>query len=179
MNKYKYNLYENYAEILIINKKQQIFLIKIDLEDFDKVINFSYKWTASKHINANTYYVKATKYLGIYNGKPKYKSVLLHRYIIDAGDDEIIDHKNFDTLDNRKYNLRITTTSKNTKHRKTKNSNNTSGYRNVCCFNNQYIVQLQINGRNRVFGKFNNVEEAGALAKKMRQKYYGEFAGND
>ncbi len=33
------------------------------------------------------------------------------------------------------------------------------------------------NGIHKVFGYFNDVNEAGKLAEEMRQKYYGEFAG--
>lgn len=40
-----------------------------------------------------------------------------------------------------------------------------------------YHVQLQINGKNKVLGKFSDVHEAGRFAEEMRQKYYGEFAG--
>lgn len=43
----------------------------------------------------------------------------------------------------------------------------------------KWIVQLQINGKNSVLGKFplDKIEEAGKFAEEMRKKYYGEFAG--
>jgi hypothetical protein len=42
-------------------------------------------------------------------------------------------------------------------------------------------VQLQINGKNTILGKFpyEQLEEAGAFAEQMRQKYYGEYAGRN
>lgn len=42
-----------------------------------------------------------------------------------------VDHIEHDRLDNRRINLRITDNSSNTKNRKSKNSNNQTGYRNV------------------------------------------------
>ena len=46
---------------------------------------------------------------------------------------------------------------------------------------NVWVVQLQINKKNTVLGKFpkDQLEEAGKFAEQMRQKYYGKFAGNN
>ena len=92
---------------------------------------------------------------------------------------ETVDHINGNTFDNRKTNLRIVEDSNNLTNRKSKNSNNKSGYRNVCWSKSEskWLVQLQINGKNTVLGKFDDVDEAGRFAEEMRQKYYGEFAG--
>lgn len=89
----------------------------------------------------------------------------------------LVDHRNYDTLDNRKENLRIVQSQANTRNRSGRNSNNKSGYRNVCLVKGKWIVQLQINGRNTKLGSFDDVHKAGAFAKEMRNKYYGEFAG--
>ena len=88
-----------------------------------------------------------------------------------------VDHENNDTLDNRKSNLRVVEESKNSKNRKSRNRNNTSGYRNVSLINGKWVVQLQIDGKNKVLGRFDDVHKAGEFAEEMRQKYYGEFAG--
>lgn len=75
----------------------------------------------------------------------------------------------------------MTETLYNTKHRKGKNSNNVSGYRNVTYMKNikkkPYHVVLMIRGKRTTLGKFSDVHEAGQFAEEMRQKYYGEFAG--
>lgn len=106
--------------------------------------------------------------------------MFLHQFVVDANG-RFVDHKNSDTLNNRKSNLRIVIDSNNSKNRKSKNSNNTSGYRNVSWSKscNKWIVQMQINKKNTVLGKFDNVHEAGRFAEEMRKKYYGEFAGRD
>lgn len=42
-------------------------------------------------------------------------------------------------------------------------------------------MQLQINKKNTVLGKFDyeDLDKAGQFAEEMRQKYYGEFAGSN
>jgi hypothetical protein len=101
---------------------------------------------------------------------------------VDTNSNLCVDHINHDTLDNRKCNLRIADTSDNSRHRKGRNRNNVTGYRNVSYIKNckglPYWVQIMIDGKNTVVGKFNNPEDAGEYAEKMRKKYYGDFAGN-
>lgn len=124
-------------------------------------------------------YVAYTEYLGTINKKPQYKTILLHRYLMNAQNNDYVDHKNYNGLDNTNENLQLTTNENNNKNRKSKNKNNTSGYRNVSYINNEnvYIVQLQINGKNTRLGKFNDVCEAGKFAEEMREKYYKNFKG--
>jgi len=134
--------------------------------------------------NKKRYYVKYSEYLGKVNGKPKYKNRYLHRLLFSDRNltrKDKIDHRNHNTLDNRRNNLRITTDLHNLKNRTAKNKNNTSGYRNVswCKRKQQWMVQLQINKKNKVLGYFDDKDEAGKFAAEMRALYYGEFAGND
>jgi hypothetical protein len=94
-----------------------------------------------------------------------------------------VDHIDNNQLNNRKDNLRVTERISNSRNRKSKNTNNTSGYRNVS-YNKrteEWIVQLQINGKNRILGRFpkDQLEEAGRFAEEMRTRYYGEFAGKN
>jgi hypothetical protein len=147
----------------------------------DKIKKLDLSWHSAWLPNVQSYYCTATKYLGTFNGKPKYKILYLHDIIMNANEGDYVDHIHHDTLDNRKENLRITINKENTKHRKGKNTNNKSGYRNVCWVNKEqkWIVQLQINGKNTVLGRFkeNELDIAGQFAEEMRQKYYGEFKG--
>jgi hypothetical protein len=163
--------------ILYLEKKnEEIYETIIDTEDLDKLIKYNNTWHTFYSATAKTNYVAATKRRENSN---KYNTVYLHRLLTDAPPDSYVDHINHNTLDNRKKNLRITTNDKNTRHRRSKNSNNKSGYRNVCWSesDNKWIVQLQINGKNTVLGYFNDVHEAGKFAKEMRKKYYKKYAG--
>jgi len=58
------------------------------------------------------------------------KVVLLHRFIMDANSNSIVDHKNQNTLDNRRENLRVCSRAQNNRNR-TRNTNNISGYKGV------------------------------------------------
>lgn len=92
-------------------KNMSVLIDDDDIEIFNK-----YKW----HINDSGYVV----WRGIINGKKK--TVRLHRLIMHADDDQIVDHINRDKLDNRKSNLRFVTCAENLK--------NTVQYENARCY---------------------------------------------
>jgi len=179
-NEYKI-LNNGEAEFYITNRNKENFIVKLDKEDLERLIKLNRPWNASWRNDSQSYYATCCEYLGIINGKPKYKTHYLHRWIFDYPEDTVIDHKNHDTLDDRKHNLRLTVQNKNLKHRNGKNKNNKSGYRNVCWIeeDQRWFVQLQVNGKNTVLGRFkiDELEEAGKFAEEMREKYYGKFKG--
>lgn len=166
--------------IYITNRKNETYEILIDTEDLDKLIEFDASWFLSWSKSSKKNYISAMKYDGINEkGKKKYRTYYLERFVTNAPPKTHVDHEDQNPLNNRKYNLRVTSVANNIKHRKSKNSNNKSGYRNVCWIKNKWIVQLQIDGKNTKLGSFDNVDEAGKFAEKMRQKYYGEFKGKN
>lgn len=180
--KNKYKIVDDYVIIYLNRKNGDIFETYIDLEDIEKIKKIKYKWHAAWDKHMKSFYARATIYKGMdENNCSISNSLLLHRYIMDATKDEVVDHINHNTLDNRKNNLRLTTIDKNSMHREGVNKNNTTGYRNVSYIKSQgkYVVQLQVNGKNTQLGAFDDVHEAGEFAKKMREKYYGRFKGSD
>ena len=154
----------------------QQFIAYVDAYGLSKIIDYEYKWVPSYNKKVKSYYARAVEYVsGSKIGKPVY----MHRMICGATDCHIkVDHINHDTLNNRMNNFRVTDNSSNSRNRKGKNSNNKSGYRNVCWIYNKWVVQLMIDGKNTTLGKFDDVHEAGLFAEEMRKKYYGEYAGN-
>ncbi|KZE65060.1 hypothetical protein AV545_03825 [Paenibacillus jamilae] len=155
----------------------------ISLADLDKVKSYDVKWYVAWHKNNNSYYARASIYLGKRDEtRYKYKLLYLHKLIYDSSNSkDIIDHIDNNTLNNIRTNLRKTNNKDNLKNRSGKNSNNKSGYRNVC-WNKAYkmwVVQLQIDGKNKILGAFDDVHEAGKYAERMRQTYYGEFRGRN
>ena len=163
------------------NGKESLWTI-IDLEDFDKVINFPYTWWAKYSWANKSYYAMASEHVGVREDGTQIKNIVaLHQFVLDT--DKTVDHIEHDTLDNRKSKLRIVETKDNLKNRKGRNSNNKSGYRNVSWSNREqkWIVQLQVNGKNTCLGKFpkDKLEDAGKFAEEMRKKYYGEFSGSN
>lgn len=181
--KNKFNEYiikDGYGEIKLSNRKGEKYIGLVDIEDLNMLIELNKHWCLSWNRDTKTYYVATTFYLGKGNdGKYKYQPRRLHNFLLNTSD--VIDHINNNTLDNRRCNLRLSEKSNNSKNRRTRNTNNSSGYRNVSKVKDKWVVQLQINGKNTLLGRFplENLEEAGKFAEEMRQKYYGEYKGNN
>lgn len=176
-NNYVIDEENNIVKIELRRRKGENLWTIIDLEDLEKVINFPYTWFAKYQTLNKGFYV----YASVYNSETKkYKTLCLHQFIMNANG-QAVDHINGDTFDNRKSNLRIVEDSDNSKNRKSKNSNNTSGYRNVSWNkkDKKWVVQMQINKKHKTLGSFDDVHEAGKFAEEMRKKYYGEYAGQD
>jgi len=179
----KYKICGNATIIYIKQRNGTIHECLIDTEDLDLLIKLDYSWHVCYAKSTGTYYVSTT----IYEGKDinnifKYKIKYLTYYVMGMPKDVYIDHDNHDSLDNRKGNLRITSMLENGKNRRTKNYNNTSGYRNVSHNSKgEWVVQMQVNGKNTILKNFptDKLDEAGAYAELMRPIYYGEFAGNN
>lgn len=178
-NNYLINKNDNTAKIELRRKDGNNFWTIIDLDDLEKVMKWT--WYARFNWSNQRYYATHT----LYNPETQRASqtVDLQYYLMNPSNNPNVwvDHINHDTLDNRRENLRASGNDENTKHRKGKNSNNKSGYRNVSFIKsdkkNPYHVQLIIDGKNKVLGKFSDPYEAGIYAEEMRKKYYGEFAG--
>lgn len=156
------------------------------IKHLDRVKNFPFTWHATYDKTIDGYYAKACYYKDDENGNRirNSKPILLHMFLMNPEGNKWIqvDHINHDTLDNTDINLRVTEASKNARNRDGANSNNKSGYRNVSYVKSDrlhpYWVQLMVNGKNTILEKFSDVDEAGAYAKEMRQKYYGKYQGN-
>ena len=152
-----------------------------DIIDYERVKNFPYTWHSYYAKKTKSYYCVATRYYKDENGKSQHKPVYLAVFILnpDEKPNIYVDHIHHDTLDNRRCNLRISSNDNNSKNRNGKNSNNTTGYRNVIYTEGLYVVQISINGKNTRLKSFKDVDEAGAYAELMRQKYYGTYAGKN
>lgn len=175
----KYMIVDNYAVVYLENKNNEVYETLVDLDDLQRLINLNASWHLRWDEDSKLYYAKTTKYIKDKDDKRKQaKTLQLHNYILKTSDYTIVDHINHNTLDNRKENLRIISQSNNLRNRKGSNSNNKSGYRNVSWRYNCWVVQLMVDGKNTILGKFDDVHEAGNFAEEMREKYYGEFAGN-
>ena len=176
-NNYIVDTENNIAKIELNRTKAENLWAIIDLEDLQRVLDFPYTWFAKYDPDIDSFYAVASQY---HKELGRARPVYLHQFVMDANG-KVVDHENHDTLDDRKSNLRISEEIRNAMNRKAKNKNNKSGYRNVSWSNTEkmWIVQLQINKKNTVLGKFSyeELEQAGKFAEEMRQKYYGEFAG--
>jgi len=149
------------------------------------LIDLDYHWSLMWNVHSQNWYARTLEYYKDENGEPKKRLHSLHREIMQVFDKLMVvdhrEHKNQGTLNNRKSNLRVASDEDNSKNRKSKNSNNKSGFRNVfwSTGDNRWIVALQINGKQTYFGrfKFEDLKKAGECAEKARQEIYKEFAG--
>lgn len=166
------------TKIFIYTKEGEKLDVIIDTKNLHRFIELNKHWHPEWNKHTNSYYVKTTIYLGFINGKSKSKSLRIHNFILGTEFFQRVDHKNHNRLDNRECNIREITVVQNATHRKGTNSNNKSGYRNVSMVHGFWRVQLQINGKNHIFPeKFDDVDEAGRFAEKMRKKYYKNYDG--
>jgi hypothetical protein len=137
----------------------------IDNEDFEKVSKF--KWNAN--FQHTDWYARSWK-----NGK----RLLMHRFIMGIEDSNIlVDHRNHNTLDNQKTNLRIATKAQNCRNKKHRN-NTRSIYSGVSWHkaSNKWIAKICVNYKNIHLGIF-DIEGDAAIAYNMAAiQHFGEFA---
>lgn len=131
----------------------------VDDADFDLVSQYRWGWSGHD--------VRTTTI-------PRIK---VHRLILDPRDSEIVDHKNGDTLDNRRSNLRIATRTQNMWNRKT-NENNKVGLKGVTWRQDchKYQAQIKVNKKNVFLGRFTTAIEAHKAYVEASRKYFGQFS---
>jgi hypothetical protein len=132
-------------------------------EDAEKVRGCSW------HVSSRGYVVSS-----IPNGKIK-----LHRLLMGVTDPKIIiDHKDGDTLNNQKENLRICTSAENSRNSKPNKTYSTTGYKGVSY--NKRVKRWTgaiIYNRKKIFlGYFSSPEVAANAYNEAAKKYHGEFA---
>jgi hypothetical protein len=179
--KNKYVIEGKVAKVFMNGWKNPKLIAIMDAEDLDKIIPFTGKLFGKFDTHTKDYYVYMHVPQGKINGVIKYKNIRLHRIVLDFWDtSKDIDHRNNNGLDNRKENLRIVTSKNNNRNREKRNSNNKTGYRNVCESGGYLHVQWQVDGKSKSkLFHLDQLEEAGKFAEEMRKKYYGEFAGGN
>lgn len=167
--------------IYLDRKNRDVLETIVDLEEFEKVITFPYKWYAQYDIYSKSFYAVATVYNGM-NANPSRQR--MHKLILNYEGHLRVDHKNHNTLDNRKENLRIIVSDKNSANRKGANCNNKTGFRNVHLVTRYggkqlYLVQIMKKGERYMweFG-LNEFDEACRFAEEKRKELFGEYAGN-
>jgi len=100
--------------------------------------------------------------------------------ITDTSQDNSVDHRDNDKLNNNIDNLRVATHSQN-KANSGKYKNNTSGVTGVYWHKRagKWQVLVAVNKKSHYGGLFVNKEDAIAKATQMRDELHGEFAHHD
>ena len=124
-----------------------------------------YKWHAAKYQN------------GFYAGtRSKYRHISMHRLIMNAPPDKLVDHKDHNGLNNCRSNLRLCSVADNSHNRRP--SNKTSRYKGVYWSKTAKIWKavIRFKGKNQYLGKFDNEIEAAKAYDKEARQLFKEFA---
>jgi hypothetical protein len=143
----------------------------VDDADYESLMQW--KWYASLSRKTNTYYAKRGVYLGKIDGKHKCTTTSMHKTITGF---KMTDHKNHDTLDNRRRNLRESNNSLNQAN-KSIQKDNKCGFKGVHEKTPGYwVAQIRVRGINYHIGCYRCPRKAHKAYMKEAKHYFGPFA---
>lgn len=150
-------------------KLSQGYLAIVDDEDYDLISN--YNWYA--RVTKNSVYAVSNI---------NKTTVQMHRFILNAGKEFMVDHIDRNGLNNTKINLRIASRSQNLMNSKKPKNGKTSKYKGVCLNkqtpNNKkcWRAEIRINRKSHFIGYFYNEKDAAIAYNKKAKELFGDFA---
>jgi len=156
-------------EIIVYSKKFGVVKSKVDDSDYD--LFSKYNWNISKD-KGNLYLSARSVYVD-----NRLLKVKLHQLIMMPYDSKkyVIDHKDRDTLNNQKSNLRLATNKQNCYNRRPQ-SNKKSKYKGVTFYYNKWTATITKDYKKIHGGSFENEIDAAKKYNEMAIEYHGEFA---
>jgi hypothetical protein len=136
--------------------------ILIDTDDYQKISE--HKWNLRTSKDGNIYAKTNINDERVY----------LHRFIVNAPSDKIVDHINHDTLDNRKANLRICTRQENNFNKLPYPGKYKGVFYNKK--SKKYLAYIGYNNKRRHLGSFEKLEDAISRYNEEALKLFGEYA---
>ncbi len=141
----------------------------VDDEDYEWLNQW--KWYAMKHPYG--YYAGRN----ITSGINQQKKLKMHRVILGLTDPKTTgDHISGFTLDNRRCNLRVATTSENLRNQVKQRTPSTSKYKGLTFRSNKYDIRIVVNGKTIHLGSAKNELQGAKKYNEAAIKYFGEFA---
>ena len=165
----------NYYECILKDKNSnEVARTKIDKEDYDKLKDFK---LYARH--------QTDKWYALISEKGTSKKYFVHRFLMGLKDseysiNEVVDHINGNSLDNRKSNLRICTQHENSKNgRKTNRIVGISFIKNYNGTNkSKWTARICHNYKTIYLGYYDTAEEALLARLKKEQELCGEYGPN-
>lgn len=134
-------------------------------EDYEFVSQF--KWKLCRPDKSGNMYVARC-------GK---QSERLHRLLLDVNDPKIrVDHKNMNTLDNTRENLRLCSPSENAANKRVQKNKKSSKYKGVFKRGKRFRVMIGFENKLIRLGTFDCEKEAAMVYNKKAKELFGEFA---
>lgn len=139
----------------------------IDTEDLG-LVKQAVAWYAKHDKTINGYYV-----LGCFKTETGYRTTSLHRYLLRAPKNRLVDHVNLDTLKNTRENLRLVTKGQSNQNQG-RRKDNTSGFKGVSWVKHscKYRARVQVDGKLIHLGMFEDPKEAAKVAAEARSKLH-------
>ncbi|MGB8226918.1 MAG: DUF711 family protein, partial [Sedimentisphaerales bacterium] len=106
------------------------------------------------------------------------KILRIHREIMNAPKNSIVDHIDRNGLNNTKINLRFATRAQNNCNLRRRTETKTSKYKGVCFVPKakKWRAQIRYNGTTKHLGCFDNEQDAARAYDEAAKIYHGEFA---
>lgn len=156
-------------------------IIHLTQDQFAIVNDSDYEWLSQWNWNAlwskdtKSYYARRAAHKT--KGESTYSQMSRAIMGLTSLDEELVDHKNGVTLDNRRNNLRLADYTKNMQNRKT-NRTSKSQLKGVSWNEKKglYVSSIMVNGKSRQLGKGSDPYQLHLLYRAAARKAWGEFA---
>ena len=164
-----------YYECILYNKNaQEVGRTKIDKEDYEKLKDFKIYMRNQVGKNYAHFSIKGSG-----------KKIAVHRFLTGLVDvkysiDQVVDHINGDSLDNRKSNLRICTQHQNAQN--SRKAGKIIGVKFIKSYNgtnkSKWTASIMSNYKTIYLGYYDNKEEAIIARLKKEKELCGEYGPN-